>query len=325
MSERMRSEEAILNDVNVKLGEPIGVGEGAIHTDMSAEEAQALAELLPKYLVEVDESASGSCIDGRGCTECLDGHATEARYSVAGGPLIQAYAMAELTGWFGDNAPAELEPRLTTLKDVLELQGIKLGAHIDEVALAAKFINETTGAAKTGCGADDKAPEAAAFSAAIAALAAAGDETATALFQAFMDESFGARKVGEIESQEKVTEAFRDWNPRTALDVVADNEPHGVEILEADLTPAHGHAEALAVIVKVPGRTINQKALLRDTGKQIFVIDVPYIDKIAKAMATGPRATEQYETLRHAGVAYNLGTYVALCDGSQRPAIIEAV
>jgi hypothetical protein len=326
MSEQMpHAEEAMVVDVKVTVGEPIGVGEGAIHTDLAAEEARQLAELLPTYLVAVTEDAPGSCIDGRDCVECLDGQSTEARYSVAGGPLITAYAMAVMTGWFGEKPPAELAARLTMLQDVLNVAGIRPGAHVDQAALAAQFINHETGTAKTGCGADDKAARATELSAAISRASADGDETGNALFRAFMDEAYDARKLGELENQAKVAAVFLGWDPRASLDVTAGSDTHAVEVLAADNTPMHGHAEALAVIVKVEGYTVDQKALLRDTGKQVFVIDVPYIRRIAKALATGPQATEQYEALYHAAIAYQLGTYAALCDGSQYPAVLEGV
>jgi hypothetical protein len=316
--------EVMIQDVEVLVGEQIGVGEGAIHTDATVEEARALAELLPKYLVPVTKDAPGSCFDGRDCVYCLDGQNTEPRPSVAGGPLITAYAMAVETGWFGESPPQQLEQRLHLLADVLEAGEIRLGAHVDQVAVASQFINAETGGAKTGCGADDKAQRAAELAAAIASQATAGDKTANTLFQGFMDESYDAEKLSGSIGPEEAVEAFRDWNPRAPLDIVTNADAHDVEVLQADETPTHGHGEMMAVAVKVPGMTIDQKALFRDTGKQIFPIDVPYIDRIAKAMSTGPRAEEQYEILRHSGVAFQAGVYVALCDGSQWFASLKA-
>lgn len=319
MYERMLlAEEVLPKNINVVVGEPIGVGEGSIHTDISAEEAQSLAELLPNYLVPVAKDAPGSCFDGRDCVGCLDNTDTEPRHSVAGGPLVSAYAMAVLTNWFGENAPQSLQQRLTLLKDTLEVGGIRLGGHVDEVALASDYINHQTQKPATGCGADDKAPRAAEISALIASQAAADDEAVTALFRNFMDETFDANKLAGIADAQRTISAYDDWDPLAPLQAVISSSPHGVEVLRADETPTHGHNEALAAAVKVPGMTIDQKALFRDTGYQIFPIDVPYIDRIAKTMAGGPRADEQYEALRHTGVAYQAGVYVALCDGSQR-------
>ncbi len=324
MSERMTYiEQETVQDISVNLSGPIGVGEGSIHTDITAEQAEKLAALLPKYLVEVADDAPGCCIDGRGCEACLDGEATEARYSVAGGPLVLAYAMAELTGWFGQHAPDSTEQKLGMLKDILGATGITVGAHVDQIAVASNYIKEKTGLPTTGCGADDKAPDAALTSLGIASSAVGGDETAVALHEAFLGEDFQTVQLSEYASADSVSAGFKNWDPRVALRVVKDEDPHAVEVLEADESPTYGHAEALVVAVKIPGKTVDQKALLRDTGQQVFVVDVPYIKRIAEALATGPHTIEQVATLFHAGVSYHLGVYAVLCDGSQWFASLE--
>ena len=62
---------------------------------------------------------------------------------------------------------------------------------------------------------------------------------------------------------------------------------------------------------------------MEETGNQVFVVDMWYIDKLARALAAGrPDAVEMYSKLKHHMVAYQVATYLALCDGTQRPAIL---
>jgi hypothetical protein len=82
------------------------------------------------------------------------------------------------------------------------------------------------------------------------------------------------------------------------------------------------HGEELVIFNYLEGTTIDRDALVHDTGKQVFIVDMWYIDKLAKRMAEGrPDAVAMFESLQHAMVAFQVATYLALCNGTHRTAL----
>ena len=91
-----------------------------------------------------------------------------------------------------------------------------------------------------------------------------------------------------------------------------------------------GHREAFIVMNFSDGKTFSQadfrKKLLEqfpyvqeDDLPQVFVVDVPRIEYLARAMAKGrPDTDRAFETALFAGVAYQLATAATLTDGSLR-------
>jgi hypothetical protein len=316
MNERLGMEEpSIVDDFNtLKLGttltEPLAVGTGNIHTDATQEQAEQLVEETTAYLKRVAEDAAGCCIDGRFCVHRLNGEKAILGPSVAGGPLITAYAAAELSGWFGDSNNTPLEEKLRSVKSVLEAGGIVLGAHIDTGAQAVNFVDPETGKLKTGCGADDKAP-------AIIDAVYDNPETVHGLSSTLLGARYQESSMTLVD-RDSIRRTFQEWDPVLALEATKTPDGGNVEVLDK------GHEEALVVFNYVENTTVDRDALVAATGKQVFCIDMWYIDKLASAMASGPNAAEQESQLRHAMVAYQVGTYLTLCDGSQRALLVHA-
>jgi hypothetical protein len=74
----------------------------------------------------------------------------------------------------------------------------------------------------------------------------------------------------------------------------------------------------------VRGTTVDRDAYLARTGRQAFGVDMWYLEDIAAAMMSGPSKVTQ-EQLHHALTAYQVSTYLTLCDGSQRAALVTGV
>lgn len=320
MSEMLleRTEGDTMANIVVTVGDPIGVGDGLIHAEgMEHEEnAQAVAEAVKRHVVSVSEDAPSSCIDGRQCVSCMDGEKSEPRPGVAGGGLISAYAAAELVGWFSNDETTS-EQRLKIVLDQLNEQGIITGAHCDTAALDSEFVNEI-GASKTGCGADDNLPR---------ILQTMYSQRSA--IDSFTYAILGDQSDAEISYVDAQTLASRheDWDPKKMLDHVGEEAgPHGIEILDSGdgTVPNHGHGELAAVFNDAEGTTVDRDSLFAETGIQVFDVDVWYLRTLARAMATGPDAESQEADLLQAMVSYQVATYLTLCDGTQRPIILQA-
>jgi hypothetical protein len=88
-------------------------------------------------------------------------------------------------------------------------------------------------------------------------------------------------------------------------------------VLEADNSPTHGHTEIALVVNNIEDTTIDRDGFFKQTGNQLFKLDMWYLKLAAKAMASGPHAEQQYSSLLNAMVAYQVATYIKLCNGSQ--------
>lgn len=302
-------------DITITAPQPIGLGEGAIHADATQEQCEELVNKVENYLKRVADNAPGCCFDGRLCARHMDGSAPDLRPSVAGGPLLTAYIAAELSGWFEPDAPDDIESRIGIVKEKLESEGIVLGAHVDEAAVAANF-RKPDGSVRTGCGANDRAS-------AIVKVILDPSSPVDELSGAVGGEDYNATAINR-ERSEELLKRFGAWNPETVLHESKDEEGRTVEVLESDDTPTAGHREVLALFNQVDGTTFDRDGFVTDTGEQAFGVDMWYARKLARAMAGGPYATEQYSKLYSAMTAFQTGTYLVLCDGSQRAATIEA-
>lgn len=296
-------------DVQVSVGDQVGVGMGKIHAGEVAPDHEAgLAEAVESHMVGVDPNVPSCCIDGRHCVHTMHGTATEPRASVAGGALTTAFAGAELAGWFGDDT-SNTQQRLGRVNRLLRAAGIKPGTHVDEAGVANEFVDPVTGLPATGCGAADKFP---------IIMQTVHEQAGTVheLTAAILGDGYQAEALQLAPTVN--TERFADWRPTDIVDACGNDTENNVEILESDDTPTHGHREIAVVVNYRENTTLDRDVFVDDTGEQVFVVDMWYIDKLAKTLATGPKADEQYQQLRHAMVAYQVATYLALCDGSQR-------
>lgn len=307
--------DSIMN-VHITIGEPIGAGMGTITAkDLTQEKARAVSEQIRQRLVEVDPAAPSCCIDGR-CAKCTmaAGEAAnelEPRPSVSGGGNITAYAAAEWAGYFGveDNRPSA--EKLADIDSKLRSQGLNSGAHGDTKAAAHQFSDpENPEKFKTGCGAGDKFVE-------IMGIPYDEPDVVTPLVQQLLGDAFDTTALARLPKQQ-VAEHISSWDPRDNIELTAGvSDGKNVEILDGS------HGELLVVFNFVDNTTLDRDALVKETGDQVFVVDMWYLDKLAQALAAGrPDAEEMYGKLKHQMVAYQIATYLALCDGTQRPVIL---
>lgn len=96
-----------------------------------------------------------------------------------------------------------------------------------------------------------------------------------------------------------------------------------IEVLESDDTETHFYKEDGLLVNYTEGQTFDRDAFYLATGKQLFDVDIPIVNRIAQKLAGGPQAYVQAERLLHAAVLYHTATYATLCDGSQRAYILE--
>jgi len=294
-------------EVTVTVGEKIGVGYGSISAEeLSDTEASQLGEHVREKLVRVSPDVPSCCIDGRFCVGCMDKAKTEPRPSLAGGALVTAYGAAELIGYFSPNDNSSPAERIASMKRILEAGGVNPGGHCDEKAVANEFNGS-----KTGCGAADRLPE-------INARVIQDKD----LVDPFVANLLAGTVVNEgpvpYKSMEELQANARDYSSIDMLETLLGKSAHNVEILASDETPTSGHKEMAVVFNYVENTTMDRDALVEETGQQVFVVDMWYIQKLAKAVATGPNAVVQEQQLLQAMVAYQVGTYLTLCDGSQR-------
>ncbi|MDL2342130.1 MAG: hypothetical protein QFB87_03580 [Patescibacteria group bacterium] len=308
---RMEKEDTRMQ-AQITIGEPIGLGHGKIDGGtLSAESANELAEQVTEHLVSVDKMAPSTCIDGRPCGECMDGSPTEARPSVAGGGLLTAYAAAELTGWFEDDN-LSTTGRLRNVGEYLGALQFKFGAHCDEGSVEKNFTavaDDGSSHPKIGCGADDLLVE-------ILQQPYEHSDEVTALTAAVLSDGYDERYMHFVNDSE-VAQHIADWNPTDLIDVLGAETANNIEILKG------AHAEVAVVFNFLPDTTVDRDAFVADTGEQVFVVDMWYINKLAKAMARGPEMVAQEQQLKHAMVAYQVATYLTLCNGSQRPIFLK--
>lgn len=301
--------------VHMQVGEPIGAGEGHITAgEFSGDDARRLAKtILERFLVPVAPGACGVCGDGRHCIHTLAGTVPEPGPSVFGGPAIAGYAAAELVPDYFE-APEEKMTSLDRFKEIeavlASAPGITIGGHVTAGAVAAGFTDPKTGMSKTGCGADDEFKPILAQVANNKALVDSftatlmGDEYVPAA-ASYADKDTVARRVAGYDARKVLDELKRPADGRN------------VEVLEGD------HAEVAAVFNYVGGVTVDRDALVVETGKQVFAVDMWYIDKLARALSVGRGdAQSMYQKLKHALVAVQIGTYLQLADGSHRPIIL---
>lgn len=303
--------DEILKDLTHGGNDESAVATGTINGgELSDQGAAELAPEIQKHMVAVDPNAPSCCIDGRPCVRTLAGAPTAPRPSVSGGALTTAYAAAELTNWFGSNDSEDTAARRGCVNQLLRANGIVPGAHCDELAVENHFENPDTKTYETGCGAGDKLKQ-------IIQKVYENKAATVKLLKPLMGTGYNenyTRFEGETAFQNKT----KQWDPRYIIDAVGDST--AIEVLASKYgEPNHGHREVAVLFNYQENTTLDRDAFTRETGEQIFTVDMWYIDNLAKALAeAGGKTSVEYERLKHAMVAYQVGTYLVLCDGSQR-------
>jgi hypothetical protein len=279
---------------NLVITEQIGLGVGAITSEeLTQEQAEVNAREVSSHEVElekiVDENgnifypALGVCIDGR--TGELLG------VKMAGG--YKTLQVAAKSVGYDVEGPALFERAKS--------RGFNLGAHVDSTNRAEGFVNGT------GCGANDKEEI-------IDGLFTEHKASLMATAEALIN--INGKFDGGVYDSTSLTLTTNDKNE--LRNTVGEAS---VETLRDDHEGVHGHREWAVYFNYVEGTTIDRDAYFEATGKQVFVVDMWYIKRLADGMAEGIDAEQQASELYHAMVAYQLATYVALCDGKHRAII----
>lgn len=276
--------------------------EGSIHAGtVSQQDAEANAYEAAGYRREVALSSPCVCIDGR----CRN----ENQIAFELGPHIAGGAMTLLVAAEAVNHPfrgAEMLKYASNLRDDNDpaFTGFDLRAHDDDTNRAAGYANGT------GCGANDKLP-------AIGVNFRENKDAIAGVLQALMGDDFDAAVYDGLVLPEPSEE---EWDKNFLRQAVgAEN----VENLHDDHEGVHGHREQQVIFNFVPGTTIDRDAYAGATGKQAFVVDAWYIKELANRLATGINADAQARAMEHAMIAYQVATYLTLCDGSHRAAVLR--
>jgi hypothetical protein len=296
-------ESLTMAEVSVHVAiDPINFGEGDLRaSDETYEQAKATAELAKNYLVATSKHAPGQCMDGRCCATTKSGTETIVGPKAAGGPVVTALAAMEYVGGYFD-ADMTYKDKIGVVNSYLTQAEMQAGTHITKGALANNFINPQTGAAQTGCGASEKYVNS-------TAAIRDGDQDVILTTQSLTGRTFI--------SKDSKSDAVNTYDPLLLWDLVSSysNGNHG-EILEGV------HDEALVLFNKIKNTTIDRDAFVTETGKQVFVIDLWYIEEIAEALVYGsPDAETKKSKLVDTMIAFQVATYKMLCDGSHRTAI----
>lgn len=283
-------EDLILSDIIVT--EKIGVGFGSITApEMSQEEAEKEASEVAKYKVSIDWQNPAVCIDGRTLSKELSLSKLPIGAHIAGG-VETVLVGAEATGY-------HLKGK--ELVDSLANKGFTLGAHVDT------FNKENDFHDGTGCGACDKCDGNNRLFAANKSLLK--DTVANLIGDDFSNDIFEKLELTSVSVDNKLAKEL------------AGEEL--TEVLVDDGEGVHGHREQMVVFNYEENTTIDRDAYFEATGKQVFVVDVWYIKKLADAMATGSHASTQAKELYHAMVSFQVATYIGLCDGSHRAVVLD--
>lgn len=287
----------------IEVHDPVGKGNGVLHSE-GIDNVESFTEQIRKHMVPVSDTAPSTCIDGRPCTECLDGSNPEIGPKVAGAAVITSYAAVELVGsWYAsETINLDHEDRMHVVARQLTSSRIPLRAHCDRAAKDSKFIKESI-ASRTGCGADDNFPV-------IVTTVQNEKKTVQDISDSVMGEVYSGRTTSYTPA-ETLASRHTLWQPINMINVVSEYAGAGeVEVLDGQ------HNEVAVVFNYREGYTIDRDSFVNESGMQVFFIDVWYLQKLADALARGPNAEKQYEELLSAMIDYQVATYLTLCDGT---------
>jgi hypothetical protein len=215
------------------------------------------------------------------------------RRKTAGGNAVSGFAGGILADWtMLDGSSKSANEAFTYTAQVLARSGMKLGCHIDNHAAGQK----------TGCGANDRLPEA------IATIAELGASELAGIVAAVMEDEFDAMLYEKVVAgaNKLVTDQFLgDWD-NTQVTAVVQQYDGVVEELNGDNDPAtdpentrHNHWAEAIVKGKQPGHSNNRDA----AAIPFFQFDAEAINEIAEKMAYD---AHEANLLKHAIYTYNV-------------------
>lgn len=282
--EDVRINEAYNLPVVISVGEPVKLGDGAITApEFSAADAKAEAEQVADSLVWIDWRNPAVCIDGR--------HLAPGEIKLALGAHLSGGAETLLVAARSTGYHLEGKELIARAKEL----GFTLGGHDADTNKAHGYENGT------GCGACDKCQ--ASCDSFTANKMFAKDTVAALLGSDFDSQTYDSVNLVPVEGR--------------LSDVVGDEL---IETLHDDNEGVHGHKEQMVIFNYVEDTTIDRDAYFEKTGKQVFVVDMWYLKKLAVAMGSDE---QQSSELYHAMVDFQVAVYLGLCDGSHRPVIVQ--
>ena len=275
----------------ITITEPIGVGVGSITApEMTLQQAELETQEIVEFRNEIDWRNPVVCFDGRTLEEGQEKLPLGAH--MAGGAMT-ALVAAKAVGYHLEGA---------SLLNSLKEKGLNLGAHVDTGNRDAEFRNGTGCGACDGCDKNCQALE-------------DNRTEAKGIVGFAMGEDFDEKSFDEL-----TLSNFSD-DKNTLRNLVGEDL---TEVLLDDGKGVHGHREQIAVFNYDENTTIDRDEYFAKTGKQAFVIDMWYIKKLANEMATGVDAEQQAKDLYHAMTSFQVATYIGLCDGSHRVAVLKS-
>lgn len=278
--------------VQLLVTDEIGIGFGGI---TAPELTQAQAEHEAQRITEFRVSVSREDVPIRDAlATCFDGRFGQFLGAKLAGAFKTLEVGARAVGY--DVSGKELLERAKS-------RGFKLGAHVDDTNAAADFTEGT------GCGANDKEE----------VIADHFNENKdvlkpTVLTLVNVNSSFDDASFTDMSLAPTTNDIHK------LRKTVGENN---VETLVDDGEGVHGHTEWIAYFNYQKDTTIDKDAYFKATGKKLFVVDMWYIKELADAMAEGIDAEQQAADMYQAMVAFQLGTYITLCDGKHRAVIAQ--
>lgn len=302
-----KGEVVRMAEIDAAILDPINFGGGDLHAaDETYEQAAQTVEQVKNYLVETTKHAPGQCIDGRCCVQTEAGGETVLGPKVAGGPALTALAATELVGGYFDETMTA-EDKTGIVLSLLEKAGMKSGAHRTKAAAQNKFVNPTTGFEQTGCGAGEK------FIHSLTALMKAEKDGDVLKTTALLT---GKPFESEVVTESTIAQTYSAVS--FYRHIAARYEGNHGEVLDG------AHNESVVVFNTIKNTTIDRDAFVTETGKQVFVVDLWYIEDIADALTFGRvYASEKKQALVETMIAFQIETYNQLCDGSHRPVVLS--
>lgn len=299
---------------NIRIFEPIGAGTGKINAGIiSSKKIRDATNEIKSCLANISPTTPSCCIDGRyniGTLAELNSDPVNPRPAVAGGADLTAYAAAQMIGdWFTSNTKQTSKQQLSFIDELLCAKDVVPGAHTDEMAVENKFKNSKK-APITGCSTIDNFAN-------ILNNVHKNPEIISSYTNMLMGKKFNPRHMDFVDKKHNQGNG-KDWNPIDVLDLASKTAGgKNVEILQGS------HSEVFIIFNFIKDVTLDRFAFSSKTDIQAFVIDMWYIDKLAYAMASiSNNQTEMFSRLKHAMIAFQIATYLTLCDGTQRPIIL---
>lgn len=305
-------------------------GYGNIHSNLDPSRYQEYGSVLKECISDVSRDGNTACIDGR-CAKCLaNGQASPVRPRKAGGS-VSPFAMKGIgdpyftssivksqavTDQSADNLLFEQFPvlqRMIGRNESGHVSAMEDGEIVYDCGAANGLVKHVINVAEL----DQDSPAAKLTKLVLEADATTSPEQA----ENHVDSCIATAKVFATVLQKA------GWNGQGYVQKVMDENPAGVEVLNAKRDENHGHEEDCIVIIDGPmddygpRYSLDEKKLKELIGGEAFVINLDELRRDAEKMAT---SLEDERNLLAASVLFHAGgVYKSLGDGSHPVFLIK--